>query len=113
MIIINIKKGTVLADKVVKADTFFKRLKGLMLKKSLECGEGLLLSPCKSIHTFGMRFGIDVIYISKAGEIVKMKENILPGKIEPIVLKASYVLELPAGTIKKSGIELGDILYWQ
>jgi hypothetical protein len=91
MMILNDSK--VLAENVDSADTFWKRLKGLLGKKRLEEGEGLLLY-CSSVHCFFMKFTIDAVYLS-ADMTVLDKETLAPWRVGRIVPGAKYVLELP------------------
>lgn len=86
----------ILCDKVNKADNFFVRLKGLMGKKKLDKGEGLLLEKVSSIHTCFMRIPIDVIYLDK-DYVILYKETVRPWRIGKFVKKAVHVLELSEG----------------
>jgi uncharacterized membrane protein (UPF0127 family) len=107
---VNLTNRTELADNVSKADTFYKRLKGLMFTKSLPAGHGLLIQPCQSIHTFFMNYSIDVLYLSKDFEIVGMDETLKPAKVGKYQKRAYSVLELPAGTILKTETKIGNFL---
>ncbi len=87
------------------ANTFIERSLGLMGKFELPKGlDFLLIKPCNSIHTFFMRFPIDVIFVSKKNKIVQIKKNIVPWRITPIYFRANYVLEFKAGTITNINI---------
>ena len=110
MIIKNISKGTVLSDSCKRADSFFVRFVGLMGKKELEPGSGLILTPCNSIHMFFMRFPIDAVFIDSNNKVVYLMENLEPWRISPVIRKAHSVIELLPGTISSSGTELGDTL---
>lgn len=92
------------------ADQFFTRLKGLLGKKQMPAGEGLLIKPCSSVHTFGMKMSIDVVFLSKENEVLYIMEKMPPGKISPVVKKASAVLELPAGQLEHTQILKGQRL---
>lgn len=89
----------IIAERLAIADKFWPRLLGLMGKKMLINGCALLLFPCSSIHTFFMRFPIDVVYIDRDWNIVKTVKNLQPWKVDFGSRKARYTLELPAGTI--------------
>ena len=106
----NSGKNTVLSGDCKAADTFFSRFMGLMGKKELKPGAGLLISPCNSIHMFFMRFPIDAVFLDRAGKVVYIVEGIKPWRLSPIVRKAHSVLELPAGTVKSTLTKVGDIL---
>lgn len=95
------------------AADFFRRLKGLLGRKELKEGEGLLLHPCRQVHTFLMSFAIDVLFLDEVGTIVEILPEMGPGKISPLVKEASQVLELPAGTVKKKKLQRGEQLLIQ
>jgi len=100
----------VLVSKLIVADTFWLRLKGLLGKKGLESEEGLLLKPCNQIHTWFMAFTLDVLYLDKAGLILELTNGLPPGKAGPRVKGCFQVLELKAGTIGKYDLRKGNIL---
>jgi len=104
------RDGKVLiADQVELAKKFLPRLRGLLGRKSLDEGEGLLLSPCSSIHCFGMRFPIDAIFLDKQYRVVAIHPNMKPGAMASH-RQARYVLELKAGDAERHGIEIGEQL---
>ena len=90
-------------------DTFFSRLIGLMFKKNLPDGSGVVLKPCTQIHTCFMRFNIDVIFLDKDLQVLHIIENMKPWRISPLFLKARYTVELPAGTLR-GRVKKGEIL---
>ena len=110
MKVVNLDNGAELAEIAVTANTFFKRLKGLMFTKSLPAGHGLHIKPCRSIHTFFMRYPIDVLYLSEDYEIVGMDETIKPATVGKYQRRAISVLELPAGTIRGIETKIGHYL---
>lgn len=110
MFIRNADKNTVLADGCKVADSFFSRFLGLMGAKALKSGEGLLLTPCNSIHMLFMRFPIDAVFLDTANEVVYIMEGIRPWRISPIIRKARSVLELPAGAARAALTGVGDRL---
>jgi uncharacterized membrane protein (UPF0127 family) len=85
-----------LADQVEAAETFLQRLMGLIGKKSLAKGQGLLLMNCSSVHCFFMRFPIDVVYLDKDMKVLCV-ETIRPWHIGSFIKKTKHILELPAG----------------
>lgn len=99
----------ILAYKVKEAITFKDRLIGLMFKDKMDDYDGLLLEPCKSIHNFFVRFPIDVIFLNKDNEIVKIIKSFKPWRITNFYFKAVKVLELKAGTIQDH-VKEGDLL---
>ncbi len=106
----NVTRDRTLIEQGEVADTVWTRLKGLIGHRPLEAGEGLMIKPCSSVHMFFMRFPIDVVYVSEAGEVVELAPNLQPWRIGPIVRKAKFVLELPAGTIAETGTQVGDVV---
>ena len=105
----NRTKGTVVADHVRPANTFWQRLKGLLGTSSLPIGYGLLIKPCSSVHTFGMNYSIDVLFVNGNHCIIKIVDNMLPGKMS-MASGSQYVVELPAGTAQWAACSVGDIL---
>lgn len=104
----NESRGTVLGDKIRKADNYFTRLLGLLPKKSLAPGEGLWIVPCKDIHSVGMKFLFDAVFLDKKGLVVHLIESMPPMKLGAFIKTAHTVVELPAGTIADSQTQLGD-----
>lgn len=110
MNVYNSSKNIVIATQVKVAKNFFTRTIGLLSRKSLSKEEGLVIKPCSSIHTFFMKFAIDVLFINKKGQIIALYENVKPWKILPLHFTSSYVIELPAGTILDKNIDKGDVV---
>lgn len=92
------------------ADTPFKRMKGLLGRSYFNQKEALIIKPCNSIHTFFMRFAIDVIFADKQNRVVKTISNLKPWRLSGMYLSASFCIELPAGTIASSSTREGDSL---
>lgn len=105
----NLKRRTVLADCVEIADSSAKRNKGLLGRERLGFGEGLWIVPCQAVHTFGMRFTIDLVYLNRANQVKKVRSSVPPWRLSAC-LSAYSVLELPAGVVKTSQTERGDQL---
>ncbi|PKM90766.1 MAG: hypothetical protein CVU87_01415 [Firmicutes bacterium HGW-Firmicutes-12] len=99
------KDGSVIGSNIKVADNFIHRLIGLMGKKCLLHGEGLLLKGCRQIHTFFMFMTIDVVFLDRSGEVVDIQKAMTPCKVSPYVKKAYQVLELPQGTIEQYAIQ--------
>lgn len=110
MIIKNTSKNTVPAEECLVADSFFSRFMGLMGKKTLKPGAGLLIIPCNSIHMLFMRFPIDAVFLGSKNEIVYIIKGLKPWRLSPLIKKAHSVLELPAGAAEASLTEVGDKL---
>ncbi|MDD2752601.1 MAG: DUF192 domain-containing protein [Candidatus Omnitrophica bacterium] len=99
-----------LAEDVSLADTSLKRLTGLLGKKELSSGKALIIRPCNSVHTFFMRFSIDVIFIDKHSQIIKAISDLRPFRLTRPYFHATSVIELPVGVIKSTSSLPGDIL---
>lgn len=99
-----------MASRARLARTFFTRLKGLLGTASLPQGEGLLITPCSSIHMFGMKYAIDALFLDRDLKVVGLVNSIAPGKMSKVFSNAAQCLELPAGTIESTGTECGDLL---
>lgn len=109
MRVVNVTRGTEVADRVQVAGDGRSRLKGLLGRKSLECGEGLWIVPCESVHTFWMRFPIDVIYLDRKHRVLKVRSAVRPWRMSAC-LRAHSVIELAAGTAREAGTMAGDVL---
>ncbi|MDI3536363.1 MAG: uncharacterized protein PWP16_1014 [Eubacteriaceae bacterium] len=83
------------------ADSFMKRLLGLLGSKYLNDNQGLILENCKQVHMFGMKYPIDVIFLSSDGQVLSYEECLQPGKVSAYVKEAKWVLEVQAGSFKK------------
>lgn len=92
------------------ANTFWLRLRGLLGAKPLEQGEGLVLVGEKSIHTLFMSFPIDVIYVDKQEQVIRIDANMVPYRLGPFLARSAYVLEMPVGTITRTATAVGDQL---
>jgi len=89
------------------AKTFWERFLGLMFSQDLNGFDGMLITPCNSIHTFFMNYSLDVVFMDKSFNIVKIIRNLKPRRITGLYLKATQVLELKAGTLSEK-VAVGD-----
>ena len=105
----NLTRQTLLASSMEVADTAARRNKGLLGRDRLNAGEGLWIIPCESVHTIGMRFAIDLVYLDRKTHIRKLVSEVLPWRLSGC-LWAHSVLELPAGTICETRTRMGDTL---
>ncbi|MEH7374828.1 DUF192 domain-containing protein [Neobacillus drentensis] len=105
-------EGTVISIpyKIKIADSFFTRLRGLMFRKVPINDEGLWILPCNAVHMFFMKFPIDIVLLNKHNEVVKVYHSLRPWKMTKPVKNAYSTLELPAGSIKQLGINVGSII---
>ena len=102
------KNGELLVPEIENANHFFRRFMGLMYRKKMGREHGLLLTPCNEIHTFGMRFDIDTIAISKDDIILFIDKNVPPNKVRNKVKNCYKVLELCGGVADELGLSVGD-----
>jgi uncharacterized protein len=107
--ITNLTRETVIATNVEIADTGAKRNRGLLGRNGLAAGDGLWIVPCQSVHTFGMQFSIDLIYLDSNHKIRKIRSSVSPWRVS-ICLSAQSVVELPAGTVRETQTRPGDFL---
>ena len=108
--VFNKSKETFLAYRVKIADSILSRLVGLLGRRSLDPDSGLWIFPSRGIHTVGMVFDIDVVFLDKDLRVVAVREVVHPFSITGLYLNAESALELPAHTIFKSRTEVGDEL---
>src|ERR1700739_783910 len=109
MLVRNLNRDTELADKLEVAGSGPKRSKGLLGRKGLGPGEGLWIIPCEAVHTFFMKFPIDLVYLDRKHRVKKTSANVPAWRLSAC-LSAHSVLELPPGTIQKTNTERGDVL---
>lgn len=107
---VSVKVGDVLIGKrILLANTIFSRVKGLMFSDEMGGFDGMLIDPCNSIHTFFMRFKIDVLFLNRENQILKIYRNLSPWRMTMIYLKAKRVLELEGGKLS-ANVREGDYL---
>jgi uncharacterized membrane protein (UPF0127 family) len=85
----------------------------LLGRKGLGSGEGLLLEPCSGIHTIGMAFPIDALFLDRQGSVVHLVHDMRPLRLSRYVFSAHSVLELPAGTLRETDTRVGDRLLFE
>jgi uncharacterized protein len=90
----------------------WSRGKGLLGTRSLPEGDGLLIVPSRSIHSFGMRYPFDALFLNRQGLVVHLITEMPPSRLSRHVFSGHAVLELPAGTIQASGTQRGDQMRW-
>jgi hypothetical protein len=103
----NVTRDTVLASVAEVADRGATRRKGLLGRSGLRQGEGLWIVPCESVHTIGMQFAIDLVYLDRKHRVKKVRSSVPAWRMSACLL-AHSVLELPAGTIERTETMAGD-----
>src|SRR6202521_5699966 len=108
----NKTRETFVATETILADSYLRRLIGLLGKTNrwAQVGRGLWIVPSSGVHTIGMLFPIDLIFLSKEKQVVHVEEYVRPFRISRVSLKAASVLELPPHTIYRTGMKVGDQL---
>jgi uncharacterized protein len=108
----NKTRETFVATEALLADSYLRRLVGLLGKtrRWAQLGRGLWIVPSRGVHTIGMLFPIDLIFLGKDKEVVYVEEYVRPFRISKVSLRATSVLELPPHTIYRSGTKIGDQL---
>src|SRR4028118_1707756 len=111
--IVHDNDNAIICERCQIADNIFTRVRGLLGRDSLAEDEGLLIIPCPSIHMFGMKFALDVVFLTREFVITDFVEEIAPGKAFVAKNKSGkpfMALELPVGTIARHGLEIGQKL---
>jgi uncharacterized membrane protein (UPF0127 family) len=98
-----------LATRIVCAFDSQARKRGLLDRDSMEAGEALIIAPCSGVHTFGMRFPIDVIYAARDGRVLKISETLVPSRLS-VGLRAFAVVEMAAGAAGRARLRAADHL---
>lgn len=110
IVVVNTTKGTIIGSAIAVAATIRSRMVGLLGRARLDPGEGLLILPSSGVHTWGMRFPIDVVALDRHLRVLDVKEHLGSFRIAAVGWTTRSVLELPAGTIRQSQIEVDDQL---
>ncbi len=111
--IVNTTRDTVLASHAERARSYWARLRGLMFRSSLPADGGMVIEPNNSVHTFWMRFPIDVVFVDRQDSVVGLVHALPPNRPFAGARKARRTVELPAGTISRSGTQIGDTLRFE
>ena len=109
MLVRNVTKNTILAENTARATTSKQRKTGLLKHERLPKGEGLWIAPCEAVHSFWMKFPIDVLYLNKKKKVLKIRHHMAPWRLSAC-LRAHSVLELPAGMAAETQTQPGDEL---
>jgi uncharacterized membrane protein (UPF0127 family) len=105
-------EGRPLARSAGLADSFWQRARGLLGRPPLAEGEGLIIRPCKAIHTWGMGQPIDVAFLDPGGRVVASYESLAPNRQTSWHPRAACAVELPAGSLGRAAVGLGDRITW-
>jgi hypothetical protein len=113
MRVVNMTRYALLGEGIETALTRRERTRGLLGTAQLQRGGGLWIVPCRSIHSFGMRYEFDALFIDRQGKVVGMHPRFGRNRISRIFWSARGVLELPAGTIDRTSTRVGDEVVFQ
>lgn len=105
--VVNLTRHTEIGARIAVADRGPRRRKGLLGRTGLEEGEGLWIVPCEAVHTFGMRFAIDLIYLDRDRRVLKVRHRVAPSRLSGC-FRAHSILELRPGAVAASGTQPGD-----
>ncbi len=108
MRVMNSTRQREMVTRLQVAENLFTRMKGLLGRRALAEGEGLLIRPCKGIHTFGMRFPIDAVFLDKTNVVIAVWKDLASNRLTRIYSNAASVLELPAGMVDATDTQVGD-----
>jgi uncharacterized membrane protein (UPF0127 family) len=108
----NSTRGRELGGRVILADWFWPRLRGLIARPRIEHGEGLMIVPCRGVHMYLMTYPIDVALIDRDGQVVAMYRELAPGARTHWHGDAHRALEVPAGTLADTSTTVGDRIVW-
>lgn len=108
----NETRNACLVERGRVADSFWTRLRGLLGTSSLPPGDGLLIEHCSSIHSFGMRYPFDALFLDRDSRVIHTIAQMKPNRVSRHLFSAHWVLELPGGTIVATGTERGDQIRW-
>ena len=109
----NITKRVILADRLVWAGSGETRRRGLLDRTHLDAGEGMYITPTQWIHMFGMKFAIDVAFLSREGRVLVVHHGLKPKRLSRIVFRADGALELPEGTLTRTNTGVGDVVVFE
>ena len=109
---VRVDSGICVGCHVMVADSWWRRLRGLLGRPPLREGDGMLLLDCASVHTVGMRQTIDVAFLDEQGVVVRGIPRLVPWRLALGGRGATHALELPAGRLGETGIVPGDRLHW-
>ena len=108
--VLNTSKNVLIAQEAYIAANMESRMRGLLGRASIGSDEALILKPCNSIHTFFMRFPIDVLFLDKDMKVVKIVQDMGPNRLGPIIWRSRMAIELSSGKISQTNTQVGDTI---
>jgi uncharacterized membrane protein (UPF0127 family) len=107
--LVNVRTGDIVATQVMTAFDSTSRRKGLLEHRSMPPGAALIIAPCNGVHTFGMRFAIDLLFVARDGTVVKVCHAV-PRRRIAASWRAFATIELAAGALDQAPTQVGDIV---
>ena len=108
------REGTLWVSRVERASAWFDRMRGLLGRDALGPAAALLIEHCGAVHTLGMRFAIDLVFLDRAWRVTRVVRNVRPGRFSVWGgWRATRVLETEAGCVGVSDLRRGDALEWR
>jgi len=107
------KGNVVLGSQIVWAGTSAARRRGLLGRDSLGPDEGIYIVPCEWVHTFGMRFPIDIAFLHRDGRVLAVQHALKPRRLSKLIFRADGVLELAAGRLSETKTCAGDMIVFE
>jgi uncharacterized protein len=107
--LVNVRNGAVVGEQLLTAFDSASRRQGLLGRDALPQGSVLIIAPSNAVHTFFMRFPIDIAFVAKDGRVIKLRHAV-PARRIAAALRAHAVIEMPSGTLERTGIQPGDRL---
>jgi uncharacterized membrane protein (UPF0127 family) len=106
----NVRTGRILAWRVRRADNWFERTLGFLPRAAIAPEEGLWFERCSAVHTLGMRSALDIVFLDRDHQVVKVEPNVTPGKFHVGATGAHITVEFGPGFAQANPIEIGDQL---
>ncbi len=106
----NATRGSMLGDRIRVANNGLTTVVGLLGEPGLPRGDGLLIVPSQGVHTWGMRFAIDVVVLDAEWKVIAIRRDMRPFRMTRVFWKAAAVLELQSGTVDSTGTQVGDTI---
>ena len=106
----NVTRGTTLGEHIRVAESALSTIVGLLGERELPPGDGLLIVPSQGVHTCGMRFAIDVVFLDHAWKVIAVRRDMRPFRMTRLFWNAAAVLELQSGTVDSTGTQVDDVI---
>ena len=110
--VVNKTRDRELGSRVAVADRWWQRTRGFLGRAEPVPGEGILLSPCRAVHMWGMGFALDVVFLDREGVVEAVYPALRPRGMTKFHRRAEYAVELPAGVVQETGTVPGDRIVW-